>query len=91
MILTGSEYFLLQHHHTLYSNIHHILVSLTLCPYFTSYFLYFSLYTIITTVIIVTTVIVTTTATDITDTAITITDSLSITIKIYQCTYYINN
>ena len=41
--------------------------------------------------IIATTVIVTTTATDITDTAIAITDSLSITIKIYQCTYYINN
>ena len=43
--------------------------------------------------IIITTVIVTTTATDIIDTAIAITDSLSITvtIKIYQCTYYINN
>ena len=41
--------------------------------------------------IIVTTVTVTTTATDITDTAKAITDSLSITIKIYQCTYYINN
>ena len=41
--------------------------------------------------IIATTIIVTTTATDITDTAIVITDSLSITIKIYKCTYYINN